>query len=264
MNKVKRFIAVSAAFAASAVGMVGLAACDDEPSASGGTSGGNVSDEVWEQMLGIDFETENNFTYISETAPTYPKDKAEEYGEWRRSVSSYRVDNEKQVLIYSYSSEQWQEEEMKEQRQDDGSYLEVLVPAHFDVSVSTEYYFVDGGTYYCADYSYRLDGATNKVDESWSGGETTKAEFIRRIESASNSTTLFSYYERLKGMFKYDEETDSYVLASMGTIDLSIRFGEGSVSMIFYENSLWANTSTISDVGTTDVTIPQAARNAVR
>lgn len=265
MNKVKRFIAVSAAFAASAVGIVGLAACDDESSSSGGgASGSGVSDEVWEQMLGINFETENNFTYISENAPTYSKDKAEEYGEWYRSVSSYRVDNEKQVIIYAYSTERWQAEKLEKEWQDDGSYLEVLVPAHFDVSITTEYYFVEDGTYYCAEHSVDQDGLTNTVDDSWSGTEITKAEFIEEIEQISNSASGFSQYERLKGMFKYDEETDAYVLSSMGTAELSIRFGEKSVSVIVANNSLTTNTVTISDVGTTDVTIPQGALDAVR
>ena len=237
---------------------VGFVACDEGSSGDENGVLGQVSESQWQTALSLDYEAESNFTLTQTLGSTYSQDEAATYGEWSQRINTYQMDNETNILVHTYTSTVWVNDETVTEDETE----RVLAP-HFETETYTAYYFIEGGKYYCAHHYQWLGCEGRESEDSWSGEEITLADYTNITESVANLTALFSVYSdpMMMQAFSYNEETRSYEMMALGTVSMSLQFLENDgVRLVTYATSITATTTTISDVNATEVSVPERAR----
>lgn len=237
---------------------VAFVACDEGSSGDENGVLGQVSESQWQTALSLDYEAESNFTLTQTLGSTYSQDEAATYGEWSQRINTYQMDNETNILVHTYTSTVWVNDETVTEDETE----RVLAP-HFETETYTAYYFIEGGKYYCAAYTRYLGCEGRESSESWSGGEISLADYTELTESVANLTAAFSMYSdpMMMQAFSYNEETRSYEMMALGTVSMSLQFLENDgVRLVTYATSITATTTTISDVNATEVSVPERAR----
>ena len=256
MVKTKKAEKAPGALALTAALSAGVASCSID---LGGFTG-QVSDEEWEKLLNMNWEAEENFTLTQVSGSSYAKEEAATYGEWQQQTATYYVNNETNTLVGSVSTTTWVDNEIL--TIDDE---ETFVAAHFETYTYTNYYFTKDGKYYCATCDTYAGYPDRENETSWSGHEITLAYFTETMETMLNLSAAFSTYSSpaMKQAFTYDEEKESYVMMSMGSQSVSLKFLENNgLQLDVQSTSIYKVTTTIFDVGTTVVTIPSQAYDA--
>lgn len=229
MKKIK-LGAICVACTVLACGAVSLFGCGaQDPNA-----GTQVSDEEWEERLNITVEQYNSFTCTSKLYSSYSKEQAEEYGEWYSFTTTYQVDNKNQLIKLS---------------SDDCVYNRET--NDFTESNSTCYSILDGAGY----YDYYPDYKENCVRE------TTKADFINKIETITKSVSLLSVYKDpiMKYAFTYNNETGAYDIGYTES-GISIKFlNNGGMTLTMDSTSICRSERTITGINSTVVVVPTTA-----
>ncbi len=208
-----------------------FAACDDK------NADGQISDADWERWLSFDFETEENFTLISETGPLYSKEEAAEYGEWEKFTHTWYIDRESQRIHVTSNAEMYIPADPEEGTE-----------AYFRTTEYDKYVFYYNSAYYSSIYS--------EEDARYYATLITKASFIEEIESITNITALFSMYSDplFRSVFEYNKETGRYEMYESGTLSVALEFSEnGGVSLYSQTSSIRYGITALKDVDKTTV-----------
>ncbi len=210
-------------------------ACNDDKTENPETFNGQVSDEKWQEVLGIDFNTVETVTYLMNMSTQTDETTT------LKTKTTFKIDLTKEIIYMIIDIEHYENDVINE-----------------ELSSSSEcYYLKNDSEYYILSYIESLGWNALKIDEVGFNGQ---------LESCSNAIKALNGYSdpAMKDNFTFNEETKTYEMnQTAGTGYSSLKFLENGITLYVKLSSTIDYEMTVTDYNKTSITIPNEALEAL-